>query len=419
MKKPKHYLAAERDRGESEIAGRLDNPRIVEMFADVGHSWVKDDETAWCAAALGSWLERSGVPSTRKLNARSYLDHKHSIPFDDLDDAEIGDIVIFWRDKPNSWKGHVALYEGHTSNRVKVLGGNQNNAVNSTWYPSDRIIGLRKVVYPNATDRPQSEKQYIDSVLLRKLFPTARADLIAELPDALNYVFEKYEINTPRRVAMFLAQVSTETGGLEIMEESLNYSAERLMEVWPTRFRTLAQARQYARDPVKLGNYVYDRFSNKGIPGAGYKYRGRGLLQTTFIDNYRTVSRELGIDAVEHPDLLLDPWNGALAAGAYWDERGLNKFADEGDVEGARRKINGGTIGLERAKREYERLLPMVQDVVIKRGVKRDGAIVGTGIVGGILSYINNPTFAGAAIGIAIVAAAGAIVYYRRKKVRK
>lgn len=118
-----------------------DNPVVVQMFADIGHSWVKDDETAWCAAFSGSCLEKSDIPSTRALNARSYLDWGRVV---DLENAKPGDIVVFWRGTPDGWQGHVGFYLSHTSTHIKVLGGNQKDQVCIADYSREQFLGVRR-----------------------------------------------------------------------------------------------------------------------------------------------------------------------------------------------------------------------------------------------------------------------------------
>jgi uncharacterized protein (TIGR02594 family) len=134
--------------GMQEINGPMHNPDIVQMFADVGHSWVKDDETAWCAAFVGAMLERAGLPSTRKLNARSYLDWGQPV---DLKDAQPGDVVIFSRGDPNGWQGHVGFFVRHAGTHIVVRGGNQSDSVSEARYPVSRLLGVRR--YP-APERP-------------------------------------------------------------------------------------------------------------------------------------------------------------------------------------------------------------------------------------------------------------------------
>lgn len=135
------YEIAQSHLGLKEIPGAEDNPEIVQMFADVGHSWVKDDETAWCAAFVGSCLERGGIPSTRKLNARSYMEWGTAVP---LSEAAPGDIAVFWRGSRDSWKGHVAFLQSYHDAVINVLGGNQHNQVSIDGYPQLRLLGIRR-----------------------------------------------------------------------------------------------------------------------------------------------------------------------------------------------------------------------------------------------------------------------------------
>lgn len=136
------FRRAIKEVGTKEVPGDGDNEKIIRWFETVGHSWVRDDETAWCAAFVGAMLEYSGLKSTRKLNARSYLDWGKPI---DLDDASPGDLVVFWRKQENSWEGHVGFYTGHNADVVKVLGGNQANEVSIAAYPRARLLGVRRL----------------------------------------------------------------------------------------------------------------------------------------------------------------------------------------------------------------------------------------------------------------------------------
>lgn len=146
----KAYELAKRHIGTREIPGPKDNPKIVGWFEHVGHAWVVDDETAWCAAFVGAMLEEAGLQSTRKLNARSYMDWGASVP---LGAIQEGDIVVLWRESRDSWKGHVGFFAGWDENDragngsgVFVLGGNQSNSVNIQEYPRARILGVRRAI---------------------------------------------------------------------------------------------------------------------------------------------------------------------------------------------------------------------------------------------------------------------------------
>lgn len=138
MTEPKWLVEARKYDGLKEIPGARDNPTIVKWFADVGHSWVQDDETAWCAAFVGAMLEKVGIKSTRKLNARSYLEW--GVP---ISKPAPGAIAVFYRGDPKGWQGHVSFYIRENANNVWCLGGNQSNQVNITRYPKSRLLGYR------------------------------------------------------------------------------------------------------------------------------------------------------------------------------------------------------------------------------------------------------------------------------------
>ena len=135
--------------GMTEGPGPADNPKILEMYASVGHDWVEHDSVAWCAAFVGHCLERAGIRSTRKLTARSYLDW--GVPVEAAD-AQQGDIGIIPRGK-SSWQGHVFFIDRIEGAWVWGLGGNQDDAVNIKRYPVSKLLGIRRAgdVTSNAT----------------------------------------------------------------------------------------------------------------------------------------------------------------------------------------------------------------------------------------------------------------------------
>ena len=124
--------------GLKEIVGSKHEPRIVQFFADAGHPWVKDDETAWCAAFVNAMLKRAGIDGTGSLAARSFLQWGEK-----LDKPRVGCIAVFWRGSKNSWQGHVGFYVGEEGSNILVLGGNQGNAVSIAKYPKSRLLGYR------------------------------------------------------------------------------------------------------------------------------------------------------------------------------------------------------------------------------------------------------------------------------------
>lgn len=142
--------------GKTEVVGPGHNGDIVNYFAKSGNSWVKDDETAWCAAFVGYCLETAGYGSTKKLNARSYLSYGRATTA-----PKLGDIVVFWRGTPNGWEGHVAFYISEIGDDVHVLGGNQSNQVNISAYPKSKVLGYRTGFAKDAPAESMSNEQLL------------------------------------------------------------------------------------------------------------------------------------------------------------------------------------------------------------------------------------------------------------------
>ena len=136
------YLKASEFYGLSEIPGVENNPQIVQFFKDIGKEWVQTDETAWCAAFI-SWIAlQCGCERSMQLNARSWLGIGMKV-----EKPQLGNIVIFWRESINSWKGHVGLFVGQDENYIFCLGGNQNNQVNIKAYLKRMVLGFRTLEY--------------------------------------------------------------------------------------------------------------------------------------------------------------------------------------------------------------------------------------------------------------------------------
>ncbi len=177
----------------------------------------------------------------------------------------------------------------------------------------------------------------------------------------LQFTCEKFDINTPERIAGFLAQIGHESGGFRFTSENLNYRAEALMRVWPSRFPP-GIAESYAMQPEKIANRAYcDRMGNGDeASGDGWKYRGRGLIQLTGKDNYAAFSLDADNEALVNPDLVAEPELAALSAGWFWKKNGLNALADNRDIVGMTRRINGGTNGLDDRQMRYSRLISVL-----------------------------------------------------------
>jgi len=169
----------------------------------------------------------------------------------------------------------------------------------------------------------------------------------SEWLEPLNDTFQRYDITTPLRMAAFIGQCYHESGGFKQLHENLNYSAERLCAVWPSRFPTLADAKPYDRNPEMIANKVYSGRMGNTEDGDGALYFGRGCIQLTGKTSYTLAGDALGADFLHSPDLVGIPKYAALTAGWFWNKRGLNKEADAKDYEGMTRKINGGIIGLD------------------------------------------------------------------------
>jgi putative chitinase len=177
----------------------------------------------------------------------------------------------------------------------------------------------------------------------------------------INDALFKFDINTPKRVAAFLAQIGHESVLLTHVEESLYYSADLLIKYFHNHF-TAAEAEIYAHKPAAIANRAYGGRNGNGdeASGDGWKYRGRGLIQITFHDNYKACGAALGVDFVGCPELLTHLDFAALSAGWYWKSHGCNELADAGDMVGITKNINGGTNGLDQRQALYLRALPIL-----------------------------------------------------------
>jgi len=186
--------------------------------------------------------------------------------------------------------------------------------------------------------------------------------------DAMNEVFPKYEINTPQRIAAFVAQCGHESGGWRTFSENLNYSAKALDAVFGKYFvRAGRDANEYARQPEKIANIVYAGRMDNGDTdsGDGWRYRGRGPIQLTGKANYSAFSADMGVDAVDNPDQVSEDKEVALMSAIwYWNKNKLNRYADAGDIKTLTKRINGGYIGLEDRIHHWEEALKALGAVV-------------------------------------------------------
>ena len=190
--------------------------------------------------------------------------------------------------------------------------------------------------------------------VLNKLWPKGDQKipgLRAGMAATAGEVFARFEATSPLLVAHIMAQISHECGAGRDVVESLNYTASRMMQVWPSRFKTLASTSGYAQNPRALANKVYNgRMGNRAGSDDGWNFRGRGGAQTTGREGYERLAKLTGLDVVNNPDLVLDPQHFLLCAVADFVACGCMPFAEADDVVRVTRRLNGGAIGLAERK---------------------------------------------------------------------
>jgi putative chitinase len=171
--------------------------------------------------------------------------------------------------------------------------------------------------------------------------------LRAGMIETAQSVFAKYGITTPLLAAHVMAQISHECGAGHDVVENLNYTAGRMMQVWPSRFPTMAMAAPYAGNPRALANKVYNgRMGNAVGSDDGWNFRGRGAAQTTGREGYARLAKATGLDVLTHPDLVNDPRRFLECGVADFILCGCLPFAKADDVLNVTRRLNGGTVGL-------------------------------------------------------------------------
>jgi len=176
---------------------------------------------------------------------------------------------------------------------------------------------------------------------------------------ALAQLLPEYEINTPQRMAAFLAQCAHESGGFLAIKENLNYRAASLRKTFAKYFPTDELAQQYANKPQAIANKVYANRMGNGdeASGDGYRYSGRGLIQLTGKDNYFWFAASINLTP-EAASEYMETFEGAAQSACwFWETNNLNVWADQGDILTLTKRINGGTIGLEDRIKHYEHAL--------------------------------------------------------------
>ena len=177
--------------------------------------------------------------------------------------------------------------------------------------------------------------------------------------EALNKILPDYDINTPQRVAAFVAQAAHESGGFTALHENLNYRPETLRKIFPKYFPDDATAAQFAHNPEAIANRVYANRMGNGpeASGDGFRYCGRGLIQLTGKSNYQAFADSLQMP-VEDVPAFLQTFEGAIQSACwFWESNNLNQYADSGDILTMTKRINGGTIGLADRQAHYNHAL--------------------------------------------------------------
>jgi putative chitinase len=177
--------------------------------------------------------------------------------------------------------------------------------------------------------------------------------------EALCEILPDYEIDTPKRVAAFLAQCAHESGEFNFIQENLNYKAESLCRVWPKYFPNMDVANQYAHKPERIANRAYANRMGNGPEdsGDGWKFCGRGLIQLTGKSNYTRFAESLDIGLDEASEFLLTFEGCVQSAAWFWEANNLNDLADSGDIKTMTKRINGGFLGLDDRIKHYQHAL--------------------------------------------------------------
>lgn len=179
---------------------------------------------------------------------------------------------------------------------------------------------------------------------------------------ALEQLFPDYDINTPKRMAAFLAQCGHESGNFTAIKENLNYKAASLRKIFPKYFPDDAIATQYANKPNKqeaIANRIYANRMGNGdeSSGDGFRFCGRGLIQLTGRSNYQAFADSLEMNINDLPEYLATFEGAVQSACWFWETNNLNRFADTGDIILMTKVINGGYIGLQDRISNYEHAL--------------------------------------------------------------
>jgi putative chitinase len=195
---------------------------------------------------------------------------------------------------------------------------------------------------------------------LKQMLP--KNPYVADWHEALSQLLPDYDINTPQRIAAFVAQCAHESGNFMVLKENLNYRAATLRKIFPKYFPNDAIANDYAtrlNKQAAIANRAYANRMGNGdeSSGDGWRFCGRGLIQLTGRNNYQAFADSLEMNINDVPEYLGTFEGAAQSACWFWETNNLNRFADKGDIKGLTRAINGGFIGLEDRVKHYNHAL--------------------------------------------------------------
>jgi len=227
-----------------------------------------------------------------------------------------------------------------------------------TW---NKLFGSQQIIAEPAPVVPAVQTLSSSGLNLSRLKGHIPDSVIAQIPETA----AKFGIDTPLRLAHFLAQCGHESGGFKATQENLNYSASGLRGIFSKYFKEAGLAEQYQRNPQKIASRVYGGRMGNGpeSTGEGFKFRGRGYIQLTGKDNYTAFGKAINEDMTVNPDKVATHYP-LLSAAWFFTKNGLHKLADGGATDAVvtqiTKRVNGGTIGLpDRIKhfKEYYSLL--------------------------------------------------------------
>lgn len=203
---------------------------------------------------------------------------------------------------------------------------------------------------------------------IRRAVPEIGSKHLDSFVASFNAWSEPFLINTPQRMAHYLSQVIFESNYLKCVEENMNYSADRLLQVFPRYFKSKEEAAVYAHNPVKIGSRVYANRNGNGneASGDGWRYHGRGFIMLTFKNNYEQFSKYdlCTKDVVANPESVAEYPINQIASMWFWERNNINAIADLDDgkaigedlVTRITKIVNGGTNGLAQRKYIYRKI---------------------------------------------------------------